>query len=71
MAEAESLRRTNPRWAAMEDYSLRPEVYNLLFRFTTELLTSQPQDPLKYMIEWSQHQLVEKEKGLGATAEKK
>ncbi|KAI5057214.1 hypothetical protein GOP47_0027229 [Adiantum capillus-veneris] len=68
---AEVTRSNNPRRAAMEDYSMRADVYNLLFRFTTELLTNQPPDPLKYMIEWSRHQMDEKEKSFKANADKK
>ena len=33
---------SNPRRLAMEDYSMRQDVYNLLFRFSTHLLTTQP-----------------------------
>eukprot|EP01018_Ginkgo_biloba_P006290 Gb_12491 [translate_table: standard] len=53
--------RSNPKRAAMEDYSLRSDVHSLMFQFTTELFTSQPDDPLHFMVKWSNQQLKERE----------
>ncbi|CAM6098710.1 unnamed protein product [Calypogeia fissa] len=45
--------RLNPRRKAMEDYGCRPEVHELLTRFITDLLTSEPPDPAAFMYMWS------------------
>ncbi|CAM6122727.1 unnamed protein product [Calypogeia fissa] len=45
--------RLNPRRKAMEDYGVRPDVHDLLLRFMTDLLTTQPPDPVGYMYKWA------------------
>ncbi|KAL3677808.1 hypothetical protein R1sor_020764 [Riccia sorocarpa] len=37
----------------MEKYGRRQDVYNMLFRYLNDLLTTQPEDPLEFMVKWA------------------
>ncbi|KAG0573923.1 hypothetical protein KC19_VG222000 [Ceratodon purpureus] len=43
----------NPRRAAMEAYGARPDVHDLLSRFMTDLLCTQPENALEFMVAWA------------------
>nr|PNR52821.1 hypothetical protein PHYPA_009196 [Physcomitrium patens] len=57
----------NPRRAAMEAYGARPNVHDILSRFMTDLLCTQPDDALDFMYTWCQK---EKEKQVAFSTKK-